>query len=486
MELAPPFVLLEDRLTPGACARLYRSPVEIVRCHAPEAVEAALATVERGLGRGLHAAGALAYELGHMLEARLTPRLAPHRSTPLVDLGLFEPPLSIGAEELDTLFASLGPPAPIRDLRPDHDRAAHVFKVECVLAAIAAGECYQANLTFPIRFRYDDDPLRLYAALRVRQPTAHAALVALGDGWILSASPELFLRVRDGRAQSRPMKGTVARRGDPAADRAAAAALRLDPKQRAENLMIVDLIRNDLSRIAVAGSVEVHRLLSVETYPDLHTLTSTVTARLRDGAGLRDRLRAVFPCGSVVGAPKIAAAELLDDLEAGERGVYTGAIGAFAPNGDLDLNVAIRTIRLSPGGEGSYGVGGGVVADSEPHAEYDEALLKGRLLHDLARDYQLIETLRWSSLSGLLRMAAHLDRLEGSAAALRFRFDRPAAEVTLAVRAAAWALASPSDRRVRLRLWRTGAMRWPPARSWLWKSGRLRASTRRLWRRWAA
>ena len=457
MDLTPPFVLLEDRLTPGAPARLYLDPVEIVQCSAPEGVDAALASIEAGLSQGLHAAGALAYELGHVLEGRLTARLPARRSTPLIEVGLFAEPLSLSQGQLDEAFAGRGAQPPIRDLRAGRDRPTHVAMVKRLLAAIAAGEVYQANLTFPMHFAYDGDPLRLYAALRVRQPTAHAAVVALGDGWTLSASPELFLRVRDGQVESRPMKGTIARAADRALDEAAAASLRADPKQRAENIMIVDLLRNDLSRIAAAGSVEVPELLTVETYPDLHTLTSTITARLRSGVGPREILKAAFPCGSVVGAPKIAAAELLSEVERNERGVYTGAIGAFAPNGDVQLNVAIRTLRLLPDGSGCYGVGGGIVADSDPDAEYEEALLKARPLQDLARDYQLIETLRWSRTVGLVRGAEHLDRMQGSAEVLAFRFDRAAIEADLSLRAAAWALTSPTDRRIRLLLQRSGA-----------------------------
>ena len=456
MDLTPPFVLLEDRLTPEAPAKLYRDPVNIIRCSAPEAVEAALASIETALSQGLHAAGTLAYELGHVLEGRLAARLPARRSASLVEVGLFTRPLSFSPTELDEALAARGAPPPIRDLRAGRDRPTHVAMVRRLLAAIAGGEVYQANLTFPMHFAYDGDPLRLYAALRVRQPTAHAAVVALGDGWTLSVSPELFLRVRDGEVESRPMKGTIARAGDRALDEAAAASLRADPKQRAENIMIVDLLRNDLSRIAATGSVKAPHLLTVETYPDLHTLTSTITARLRSGVSPREILKAAFPCGSIVGAPKIAAAELLSEVEGDERGVYTGAIGAFAPNGDVQLNVAIRTLRLSPDGSGSYGVGGGIVADSDPDAEYDEALLKARPLQDLARDYQLIETLRWSRAAGLVRVAEHLDRMQGSAGALAFRFDRAAIDADLSLRAAAWALTSPTDRRIRLLLQRGG------------------------------
>jgi para-aminobenzoate synthetase/4-amino-4-deoxychorismate lyase len=447
----PPFVLLEDRLTAGARARLYVDPVEIVRCDTPEDLDAALGRIGAATARGLHAAGFLGYELGYLLEPRLARRLPASRATPLLWFGLFPPPRPIAAEDLDAALAALGPPQPIADLTPGHNRAEHIDKVQRVLDLIRAGDLYQANLTFEMRFRYDGDPLALYAALRARQPVAHGGVVATGEATVLSVSPELFFEVSAGQATTRPMKGTAARRADPAADAAARAALIADPKQRAENLMIVDLLRNDLSRIAQPGSVTTPALFTAETYPTFHALTSTVTARLRLGVGLRETLAALFPCGSIVGAPKIRAMEALAELEAGPRGVYTGALGAIAPGGDMAFNVAIRTAVVGADGAGRYGVGGGIVADSDPSAEYDEALLKARVLSDLAADYGLIETFRWSAARGFVRLPAHLDRLTGSARKLGFAFDRQQAEAELARRALGWR----GDQRVRLLLSRT-------------------------------
>jgi para-aminobenzoate synthetase/4-amino-4-deoxychorismate lyase len=454
MDLTPPFVLLEDRLTPHAPAWLYEHPHELVRCDTQDEVEDGFLRLQAGLERGLHAAGFLAYELGYGLEPRLA-ALMPALTTPLIWMGLFSPPRAVPAPELDARFAAAGPPPPIKALKASRTSEFHQAKARQILDLIAAGDIYQANLTFPMRFRYEADPLALYAAMRVLQPTAHGGVVAFDDTFVLSVSPELFLEVENGQATSRPMKGTAARRAEPKADRDAARALLADPKQRAENLMIVDLIRNDLARIAAPGSVRTPSLFTVETYPHLHTLTSTVTAKLLPGLSLRERLAAVFPCGSIVGAPKIRAAEVLAELETGPRGVYTGAVGAIAPNGDLKLNVAIRTVVLRDGA-GVYGVGGGVVADSDPAAEYEEACLKARLLDDLARDCDLIETLRWSQTRGFVRLSLHLDRLEASAAALGFAFHRRGAETALAQSASAWAQTPAGDRRVRVQLSRAG------------------------------
>lgn len=455
--LAPPFVLLEDRLGASPSGRLYSRPVEIVHCDTPQSVKDGLERLEAGLARGLHAAGFLAYELGYVLEPRLRPLMPSERRDPLVHMGLFRPPLVISGEDLDSFFSQLGPPRPLSDVQPGHDRAMHIRKAERVLEFIRDGDIYQANLTFPLNFRHGGDPLRLYAALRVRQPTAHGGVVALGDGWTLSVSPELFIRVESGRLESRPMKGTIARGLTPEADGNAVKALLSDPKQRSENIMIVDLIRNDLARISQPGSVSVPHLLTVESYPDLHTLTSTVAAQIRPGLSLRERLAAIFPCGSIVGAPKIRAAEVLRELEGEARGVYTGALGAFAPGGDLDLSVAIRTARIREDGSGAYGVGGGIVIDSDPSAEYDEARLKGRALEYLAQDYGLIETFRWSCVGGFVRLDRHLERVERSATALGFAFDRQAAEDELVARGAAWT-GGVHDRRVRMLLSRSGRL----------------------------
>lgn len=458
---AGPFVLVEDRLDRAAPARLYAGPAEIVRCDDPDSVAEALARIEAGRAQALHAAGFFAYELGYVFEPRLVPLMPAERPAPLIWFGLFPPPRLLPAAAVDAAFAALGPPPPIAGLMPADDRAAHRARVQRVLGHIAAGDTYQVNLTFPLRFRYGGDPAALYSALRAAQPAAHGALVVTDDFQVLSVSPELFVSVADGRAVTRPMKGTAARGADAtfdgAADRAAAEALAADPKQRAENLMIVDLLRNDLGRIAEAGSVAVPDLFTVETYPSLHTMTSTVTATLRPGVDLAQAMAALFPCGSVVGAPKHRAMELIRAIEPAARGIYTGAVGTAAPDGAFAFNVAIRTAWLDAEGRGHYGVGGGIVADSDPDAEYDEALLKGRVLTDLARDYGLIETLRWRPGEGLVRGARHLARLAASARQLGFAFDAEVVAAELARFTDALDPA-PGDRRLRLELARDGSV----------------------------
>jgi len=453
--LHAPYVLLEDRLNPSAPALLYREPVDIIRCEHPGAIDECFARIEDGMARGLHAAGLLSYELGYALEPRLASQMPAERAVPLLWLGLFEAPWVIPAPALDDAFGKMAPPPLITGLRAGHDRAGHIDKVRSILDLIAAGEIYQANLTFPMRFQYRGDPLALYGAIRVRQPVAHGGMVDLGGTSVLSVSPELWIDVVGDQATTRPMKGTAARGTNAEADETAKQVLLADPKQRAENLMIVDLLRNDLARIGTPGTVRVPALFTVETYPSFHTLTSTVTASLRPGISLRERIAALFPCGSIVGAPKIRASEVIRTLEPEARGFYTGALGQLAPNGDMGFNVAIRTAVISDDGEARYGVGGGIVADSNPHDEYDEALLKARVLSELAADFDLIETFRWSSARGFVRLPLHLDRLTSSAGQLGFKLDRPRLEATLGGLEQEWS-GRDGDRRVRLLLRRTG------------------------------
>ena len=418
-----PLVLLEDRLSAASPARLYCKPANVVRCGRPEELEEAFHQIETGIASGLHAAGFFAYELGYALEPRLAGLMPRERTTPLLWFGLFEPPYLVPQAVLDIVFGGLAPPPPITELSTGHRRVDHVAKVVRALEMIAAGDIYQVNLTFPMCFRYAGSPLSLYAALRSSQPVAHGAFLRLDGISVLSASPELFVRTTGAVATTRPMKGTAARGPDQAADEHAKRLFAGDPKQRAENLMITDLLRNDLARISVAGTVRTPALFSVETYPSFHALTSTVTAELRAGVRLRERIGALFPCGSIVGAPKIRASEIIAEIEAAPRGIYTGSIGAIAPDGDMAFNVAIRTAVLDADGVGTYGVGGGIVADSVGDAEYDEALLKARVLTELAADYCLIETFRWSRSSGFVRLDHHLARLGASAGALGFAFS---------------------------------------------------------------
>lgn len=427
IEPSRPFVLLDDAREAGAePARLYAGPVEIIETRDPEEVRSCLDRLRTAQRRGLHAAGFLSYEAGHALEPKLAPlRISPpSEAPPLLWFGLFETFETIEASRiperlLDPVSAWAGPPKPLIE-RSDYKAA-----VARVKAHIEAGDIYQANLTFAAKVATAGDPRALYANIRRRARAGHGGLVFTGAHWLLSFSPELFVSVEDGVVTARPMKGTARRRSDDAEDRAAAAALRADPKQKAENLMIVDLLRNDLSRVSRPGSVKVPALFDVETYPTVHQMTSTVVSELEEGVGPIDLVETIFPCGSITGAPKIRAMELIADIERQPRHVYTGAIGRVAPDGEASFNVAIRTITLQVGKErGLMGLGSGIVADSRAGDEWRECLAKGAFVHDGERSFDLIETMRFDPLDGVAELESHLQRMKASAETFGFPFDR--------------------------------------------------------------
>lgn len=377
-----PFILLDDARAIGAKpARLYTAPVEIIAAYAMEDVLPALAQLAQAQTRGLHAAGYLAYEAGFALEPRLARLSAAwDRTMPLLWFGLFDQWDSIASQDIPALLpppatARIKPPAPLVT-QTDYAQA-----FDMIRALIEDGDIYQANLTFRSALTLSGDPRALYAAIRPRAAAGYGGLVHTGDDWLLSFSPELFFTLKDGKLAARPMKGTAIRGADAAADEAAIRTLRDDPKQRAENLMIVDLLRNDLSRVAVAGSVKVPELFRIETYPTVHQMISAVEATIRPGLSAVDVLRAIFPCGSITGAPKLRAMEVIHQVESGPRGAYTGSIGRIDADGNAAFNVAIRTICVKEGrGQGHIGLGSGIVADSVMAAEWIECQDKGRFL----------------------------------------------------------------------------------------------------------
>ncbi|MGC6400121.1 aminodeoxychorismate synthase component I [Sphingomonas sp. FW199] len=446
-----PFVLADDA-RPGGRTVLYRRPVRTVTARDADGLAAALDALTTASASGLHAAGFISYEAGHALEPRLAPLMRePAGGLPLMWFGVFE-----AAEPVDPA-AVLPDPAGawIGAARPGISRAAYLTAFDTVQAAIRAGDIYQANLTFPATVPVAGDPMAIYAKLRARSLAGHGALVWTGTDWLISLSPELFFASTGRSITVRPMKGTAPRGADADADRATAAALQADAKQRAENLMIVDLMRNDLSRVAVAGSVQVPALYTVEPYPTVHQMVSTVTATLDAGTDAVGVLRALFPCGSVTGAPKIRAMEVIHDVEAGPRGAYTGAIGSIAPGGDATFNVAIRTLHLKPGeATASLGLGSGIVADSVGGEEWDECLTKARFLTAGERPVDLIETMAFLPEHGILRLDHHLHRMRESARALGHAFDRH--EARNALQAATFRLDGPA--RVRLVLGASGAI----------------------------
>jgi para-aminobenzoate synthetase component 1 len=275
-------------------------------------------------------------------------------------------------------FRALGP------IETNLDRAAYLDRFARVQAYIQAGDCYQVNLARRFSVGAEGDPWAAYLKLRALAPAPHSAYLRTPAGAVLSVSPERFLKVRDGWVETSPIKGTAPRGETPQVDRALAQALLASPKDRAENLMIVDLLRNDLGRTCAIGSVRVPRLFELQTFARVHHLTSTVTGRLAQGQDAIALLRGAFPGGSITGAPKIRAMEIVEELECERRGVYCGAIGHLGQDGSMDLSIAIRTAVLA-GGRLSFWAGGAVVADSDPDREAQEILVKARPMLELAQ-----------------------------------------------------------------------------------------------------
>jgi para-aminobenzoate synthetase/4-amino-4-deoxychorismate lyase len=429
---------------------VFRGLRRVVEASSIDEVVPALQAVEDAVAGGLHAAGFVAYDAAPAFDAALAV-LPPDGCLPLLRFALFderaegEPP-SIDDAAQDAF--SLG------EWTASVDEEPYCEAVHRIREWIAAGDTYQVNHTFRLRAPFAGSDAALYARLVLAQRAAYCAHLRFGGASILSISPELFFRRAGRELELRPMKGTRPRGRWPAEDDALAAELRASAKDRAENLMIVDLLRNDAGRVAEFGSVQVPRLFQVETYETVHQMTSTIHARPRPDAGLVSVFRALFPCGSITGAPKVRTSQIITALEDSPRGVYTGAVGFVSP-GEAVFNVAIRTLVVDrDAGTAELGVGSGVTYDSDVAAEYRECLSKAAFARRAPNDFRLLETIRRDADGGFFLLEAHLDRLRESARYFGFRFDFRAI-----IRALAGAVQTAgTPQRVRLLLARDGAV----------------------------
>ncbi|MDN7947506.1 aminodeoxychorismate synthase component I [Burkholderia multivorans] len=449
------FALLDDcdSTASARSSRLYSGFVRERVCTDPARLDALDAALAQDLRDGLHAVVVGDYEFGRNLQ-RAQPGHAPLRFL------LYARCERLSRAEVDAwLAAQDGADTPsiagVAHVRKSVTRDAFGAAIAAVHDALRAGDSYQINYTYRLNFDVFGTPLALYRRLRARQPVRYGALIALPDGaWVVSCSPELFVEKHGELLRARPMKGTAPRSADPQQDAASAAFLANDPKNRAENVMIVDLLRNDVSRIARTGTVRVPALFSVEPYASVWQMTSTVEAGWRDGTTFADMLRALFPCGSITGAPKHKTMQLIDAIETTPRGLYTGTIGwldapreAAAACGDFCLSVAIRTLTLdappasAPAGDdrrrGTMGVGAGIVLDSVAADEYAECELKARFLTDADPGFQLFETTCATRADGIRHVDRHFVRLQRSADAFGFRFDADALRRAIDARCAA-------------------------------------------------
>ncbi|WP_229255449.1 aminodeoxychorismate synthase component I, partial [Duganella phyllosphaerae] len=467
--------LLDGATTVTTTSRLYTDHVATLRCNAIGDWPQVLDTMQAALARGEYAVTLCSYELGEQLLGIAA--TAP--AAPLAQVLLFRRcELKTAAEVGDWLAAHSFPierPAGIANVRANVDQPAFDAALARIHAYIEAGDTYQVNYTMRLRFDAFGAIHALYARLRARQPVPYGALVQLDDGAaVLSLSPELFVRHAGGLLTARPMKGTApaAQQADENAERAR--ALAADPKNRAENLMIVDLLRNDFARVATTGSVQVPALFDVQRYGSVLQMTSTITATLRTDATLAQVFEALYPCGSITGAPKRRAMEIIRELEPDPRGIYTGAIGWFDPApanrvGDFCLAVPIRTLALSAPdaatgvAQGELGVGAGIVYDSASGDEYDECRLKARFMTGLANSFEIFETMYVTPTEGVRHRARHLQRMAASAHYFGFAWDDKAANAYLDAACAMLAdeaqhgLAPVAAFRLRLALAQSGA-----------------------------
>jgi para-aminobenzoate synthetase/4-amino-4-deoxychorismate lyase len=427
-----------DDLVPGS-ERSFRlvEPVGVLEARRPAEVPGAIGSAEAAAARGLWVAGFVAYEAAPGLDPELSVRVRPpddpFAAIPLAWFAMFErreaiPPLEPPRSEPASVGAS--------PWRPSIGRGTYDAAIDRIRELIAAGHTYQVNYTLRLRAQIAGEARGFYRDLCLAQRGGYAAFLDLGRYRILSASPELFFRIDGGRIVTRPMKGTAPRGRWLAEDEEIAAGLAASEKERAENAMIVDLLRNDLGRICRAGSVEVERMHQAERFETVWQLTSTVAGDLRPATSLVETFGALFPSGSVTGAPKVRTTRIIADLEDTARGVYCGAIGYVAPAGSgeprANFNVAIRTVALdTETGAAEYGIGGGITYDSTSVNEYEEAVAKARVLTDARPAFELFETLRHEPDAGFLDLDEHLARLRASATYFGFRLDHEAVVASL-------------------------------------------------------
>ena len=434
--LADSILLETSRPDPdNRCSYLFVNPRRVLRVEALDEVPKLFQHIEDCLKEGMYVAGFISYECGYHFEPCSATRPPGQSQLPLAWFGVYEQPF-IFDHRTGTFQPDL--PQEVQKLAPPLDRTADLLpvsrlqlaitpdeycaKVEAIRQYIAAGDTYQTNLTTRATFEYSGSPAALFSSLRNQQKVPYAALIHAGNHHVLSLSPELFFRIKDGRIATRPMKGTAPRGRNLAEDTRIKNWLREDPKNRSENVMIVDLMRNDLGKIAQLGSVRVDELFAVETHKTLFQMTSTVSATLRPGTSLYALFQAIFPSGSVTGAPKCRTMQIIQETEDAPRGVYTGAIGYFSPSRDAVFSVPIRTMVLDAV-SGEIGVGSGIVFDSLPPQEYRECLLKMQFFTRPHPTFQLLESLRWDGEYQFLRQ--HLERLRSSAEYFDFTFNEP-------------------------------------------------------------
>lgn len=426
MAESSPFMLFENTLPDQDydAAWLFTHPVGEIIATLHGQLDAALAAIDEAREQGYYLAGFISYEASYAFSSKLTHLPNPATAEqPLLQFYVFDQVLRPTPDEVDQSFQQLPESAPfIKHWTPTETEADYLTKLNRIRQYIEQGDVYQVNHTFRANFELEGTVNGLYQALRKVQPVAFSALLHLPHSTILSLSPELFIKKRGTTLSTKPMKGTAARGNNESEDQQIIAAMKTDKKMRSENLMIVDLMRNDIGRLAKPGSVKVNNLFEIQTYKTLHQMISTVTGEIARNTPFAQIIKQLFPCGSITGAPKVRSMEVIHELESTPRHFYTGAIGFITPENDFSFNVPIRTLRFPKNSQqGTMGIGGGIIHESDASAEWQEALLKARFLTGLNQSFKLIETFRYVAESGdIPRLGAHLERLQRSAAQFGF------------------------------------------------------------------
>jgi para-aminobenzoate synthetase/4-amino-4-deoxychorismate lyase len=383
----------------------FSSPARILSCCELDKVCSCITELEQALAAGYFAAGFITYEAGGAFDKAL-----PRRDIcdcPLLWMGIYKEPPREFEFSAGSGYAFGG------EWTPEITQSEYAERLKAVHDSIVEGNIYQANYTFRMHCLNIEQPEQLFLALCRSHPVPYAAYINTGDAKVISLSPEIFLEKNGRQIFSSPMKGTMPRGKNAEADRRNAEFLRKDEKNLAENLMIVDMVRNDLGRVCVPGSVRVDPLFQVDTYGSVHQMISTVHGEVENNAGILDILKAAFPAASITGAPKVSAMHHIQQLEKSPRKIYTGSIGCFMPDGDFCLNVAIRTLLCNDKGA-ELGVGGGIVYDSKADSEWQEALLKGKFIRSAEPDFKVLETMLWRKDTGIEDWEQHLSRAEKS------------------------------------------------------------------------
>lgn len=462
------FVFLETTKVTSEdyCSYLFINPVTELICKGGDDPGAFFDKAESYLRKGFYLAGWFAYELGYLLEPKFNTDLHGSEGTPLAVLGVYKRPHIY--DHRDGTFRGAGfwptnqaynednmPPYAIDDVRLNQSKKDYIQNIQRIKAYIESGDTYQVNYTLKYRFTFSGSPEALYRTLRRNQSVSYGAYIKTSTRSIMSLSPELFFEKQGRKCIVRPMKGTIKRGRTSEEDRELSDFLKSDIKNRSENIMIVDLLRNDLGRLCEMGSVKGMSLFNVEKYETLHQMTSTIGGTLGPKISISDLFRAIFPSGSVTGAPKIRTMEIIRELESEQRGVYTGGIGFFSPDGSAKLNVPIRTVVLE-NDKGEMGIGSGIVYDSDAEKEWDECLLKGNFLTRPVPEFRLIETLLWKPEHGYWLLDEHLERLLNSANYFGFGASRD--EIIASLQSCAEFFPTASHQRVRLTLAKDGTL----------------------------